>query len=361
MKKTLIALAVLAASGAAMAQATVTLYGIVDVNVQSAKRATVDSTGTGVAGVTQTKLESGGQNGSRWGLKGSEDLGGGLKAVFDLQNGFAVDTGASGQGGLLFGRHAFVGLSNSVGTLTFGRHDTPWDDMFGGILASGTNVFAATNGPGLDAAGAVALRAGVVNADYVKALKSFASNVGAWTGYNSRANNSIKFTSANFSGFTVSALYALGEDATAAFGATHTTSLAGQYANGPITAVLAYQDEVLTTNPSSISLKNILAGGAYNFGKFKLSAAFNEAKVTDAPKQKEYAFGVSVPMNALTLRAQVAQSNGDFLGKSTGYDLEALYDLSKRTTLYTSYVNTKHELANDEHSSMFAMGLRHKF
>lgn len=118
MKKTLITLAVLSASCCAMAQSTVTLYGVADVNLQSVKQATVDGTGLGVAGVTQTKIESGGQNGSRWGLKGSEGLGGGWNAVFDLQNGFNVDTGASGQGGLLFGRHAFVGLSNSVGTLT---------------------------------------------------------------------------------------------------------------------------------------------------------------------------------------------------------------------------------------------------
>lgn len=202
-------MAVFAASGAAVAQSTVTLYGVVDVNLQSAKLATVDSTGMGVAGVTQTKIESGGQNGSRWGLKGSEDLGGGLKAVFDLQSGIKVDTGASGQGGLLFGRHAFAGLSNSIGTLTLGRHDTPMVDMFGDILPSDTNVFSATNGPGLDAAGAVAVKAGVVNAAYVSALKTFATKDGAWTGHNSRANNSVKFISANFSGFTVSALYGL--------------------------------------------------------------------------------------------------------------------------------------------------------
>lgn len=361
MKKTFIALSVLTASGIAMAQSTVTLYGVVDVNLQSVKRAAVDATGKGVAGITQIREESGGQNGSRWGLKGSEDLGNGMKAVFDLQSGFAVDTGASGQGGLLFGRHAFVGLSNSLGTLTFGRHDTPLDDMFGDILPSGTNIFSATNGPGLDAAGAAAVKAGVVNTAYVAALNNFAKNDGAWTGYNSRADNSIKFISSNFSGLTVSALYALGENKTATAGATNTTSLAGEYANGPITAVLAYQNEVLTKSPSTISLRNVLAGGAYDFGMVKLSAAFNEAKVTDAPQQKEYAFGASVPVGALTLRAEIAQSKGDLLGKSTGYDLEALYDLSKRTTLYASYVNTKHQLANDEHTSILGLGVRHKF
>lgn len=372
MKKSLIALAVLAASGAAMAQSTVTLYGLIDVNVQSAKLATVTSptpTTLAVSSLSQTRLESGGQNGSRWGLKGNEDLGGGLNAVFDLQSGFNVDAGSSAQGGLLFGRHAFVGLNGGFGTVTFGRHDTPLDDMIGDILPSAHNTFDAANGPGISATNLAAMKAfdaAVVPtvaqyAAFVTAANTFSKATGAWTGYNSRADNSIKFTSANYSGFKVSALYALGENKTSTVGATHTTSLGAEYANGPITAVLAYQNEVLTKTPSAISLKNILAGGAYDFGVVKLYGAYNQAKITDLPKQKEFALGMSAPVGALTLRAEYARSKGDLLGKSTGYDLEALYDLSKRTTLYTSYVNTKHEDFNNERSSIFAAGIRHKF
>ena len=372
MKKSLIALAVLAASGAAMAQSTVTLYGLIDVNVQSAKLATVSAptaTTLAVSSVGVTKLSSGGQNGSRWGLKGSEDLGGGLNAVFDLQSGFNVDTGSSAQGGLLFGRHAFVGLSGGFGTLTFGRHDTPLDDFIGDILPSAHNTFDAAGGPGISAANAAAIAAygnaavptAAQAAAFVTAANTFTQNTGAWTGYNSRADNSIKFISANYSGFKFAALYALGENKTATASATHTTSLGAEYANGPITAVLAYQNEVFVKSPSPLSLKNTLAGAAYNFGVVKLYGAYNEAKITDAPKQKEYALGVSVPVGALTLRAEAARSKGDALGKSTGYDLEALYDLSKRTTLYTSFVSTKHELANDERSRIFAVGMRHKF
>ena len=113
MKKSLIALAVLASTGA-MAQSSVTLYGIVDVALQSAKATN---------GVRQNTVASGNVNGSRFGLKGSEDLGGGLKALFVLENGFKVDTGAIGGGaGLtgitnnkpataMFGRKAYVGLA----------------------------------------------------------------------------------------------------------------------------------------------------------------------------------------------------------------------------------------------------------
>jgi predicted porin len=88
MKKSLVALAVLAASGAAMAQSSVTLYGIADLWFGTA------NTDNGTTSLSQTLLESGGVNGSRWGLKGSEDLGGGLKANFDLQQGIRLDDGS---------------------------------------------------------------------------------------------------------------------------------------------------------------------------------------------------------------------------------------------------------------------------
>jgi predicted porin len=371
MKKSLIALAVLAASGAAMAQSTVTLYGLIDVSVQSAKFATLNSTATAVTSVTQTRMQSGGQNGSRWGLKGVEDLGGGLNAVFDLQSGFNVDTGASGQGGLLFGRHAFVGLNSaSFGTLTFGRHDTPLDDMIGSILPSGHNSFDVTAGPGVSATNAAAITAfsnaavptAAQTTAFVTAVNATLSNTYAWVGYNSRADNSIKYTTANYGGFTASALYALGENKTATVSATHTASLAAQYANGPITAVVAYQDEVLAKSAAgSVSLKNSLFGAAYDFGVVKLYGAYNEAKYTGVAKQKEYALGVTVPVGAVTLRAEAARSKGDFLGKSTGFDLEALYDLSKRSTVYTSFSTVKKEALLDERSRVFAVGLRHKF
>src|SRR5659263_234141 len=139
MKKSLIALAVLAASGAAMDQSSVTLYGLVDLWVGSAKF----DNGTGVtlpsakvakldAGTTQTLMQSGGVNGSRWGLKGSEDLGGGLKANFDLQQGIAVDTGASSSA-LAFHRAAWVGFSGGFGAVKLGRIPTAYYDAEGGF------------------------------------------------------------------------------------------------------------------------------------------------------------------------------------------------------------------------------------
>jgi predicted porin len=98
---------------AAHAQSTVTLYGLIDEGVDF---------NSNLNGQRQWKMSSGDAQGSRWGLKGAEDLGGGYKAVFQLENGFDVNTGRLMEGGREFGRQAFVGLSNdSIGTLTFGR------------------------------------------------------------------------------------------------------------------------------------------------------------------------------------------------------------------------------------------------
>ena len=95
----------------------VTLYGIADAAVE------VSNAGKG----TLTRVISGGLMGSRWGLRGSEDLGGGLKAVFRLEGGFNIDDGNLGQGGRLFGREATVGLSSAtLGTVTLGRNPTPY-------------------------------------------------------------------------------------------------------------------------------------------------------------------------------------------------------------------------------------------
>ena len=396
MKKSLIALAVIAASSTAMAQSSVTLYGLIDVSVQSFKTNvyTASTVTPGVittANVRQTRLGSGVQNGSRWGMKGSEDLGGGLNAVFDLQSGFSVDTGASGQGGLLFGRHAFVGLNGGFGTLTFGRHDTSLDDEIGNFVASAHNGADATNGPGVTKAmagvitGATTVTSGATSAANITntatiaaAYNAVAGNVGAWVGYNSRVDNSIKFQTANYAGFTGSATYGLGEDKTATASATSTLSLAAKYANGPVGVLLAYQDEAMAKNAAqtattgNINLKNTLVGATYDFGMAKLYSAFNQAKLevgTSSRKNKEYSVGVSAPVGAFTLRAEYAQSKGDVFStvagteiKSKGYDLEALYDLSKRTTLYTSYVNTKHDATDStSNTSLFAVGIRHKF
>src|SRR6516225_900911 len=120
MKMKLFAAAVAAlAAGGAYAQSSVTLYGVVDAGVEYSNHAQTSSSSHDVV-----RLNSGGMSGSRWGLRGVEDLGGGLKGIFVLESGFNIDTGTSGQGGRLFGRQAFVGMQSQYGQLTLGRHQT---------------------------------------------------------------------------------------------------------------------------------------------------------------------------------------------------------------------------------------------
>ena len=122
MKKQLLALATLCPlAGVVHAQSSVTLYGLIDESRFEAVSNVPVAGKTG--GGTQYALDAiNGLNGTRWGLRGTEDLGGGLAAIFTLENGFDLNTGKLGQGGAEFGRQAFVGLSSSrFGTLTLGR------------------------------------------------------------------------------------------------------------------------------------------------------------------------------------------------------------------------------------------------
>src|ERR1700758_3627971 len=114
MKKSLLAGVVFSmTSSVAFAQSSVTLYGIVDEGFNFNSNSD---------GHRQYYLSSGELQGSRFGLRGAEDLGGGLSAIFVLENGFDLNTGKLGQGGLMFGRQAYVGLSSSqFGTVTLGR------------------------------------------------------------------------------------------------------------------------------------------------------------------------------------------------------------------------------------------------
>jgi len=118
--------ALLACSGSAFAQSSVTLYGVVDVNIEYANHLGAVPTAANQFNRGPSndvyRMNSGGYSGSRWGIRGTEDLGGGLKALFVLENGFNIDTGTFQQGGRMFGRQAFVAVQkDGIGQLSLGR------------------------------------------------------------------------------------------------------------------------------------------------------------------------------------------------------------------------------------------------
>ena len=350
MKKNLIALAVLAASGVASAQSSVTLYGLVDAYVGTS-RVKLSAPGAATTSNRQTVVNSGGFNTSRFGVKGSEELGGGLKANFVLESGFDVSTGvantysnpftpnvaASQNQSSVFSRQSWVGLSGGFGEVRVGKMWTPYDEVKGsGAAAFDANIFAPANG------------------------------VWVSNNYQDRPGNSIYYATPSFSGFSAAALYSLGENKTATQSAGKIASFNVQYAAGPVAAALAYQTEkeggALSANPTT---KFTQLNGSYDLGVAKLLAAYGHVK-EGGDRAKEFQVGVDVPVGAVILSGGVARSKitlgagGEV--KSTGVGLAAKYDLSKRTFLYTGLQLAKNEIARSEvKTDTFAVGVQHKF
>jgi len=341
MKKSLVALAVLAASGAAMAQSSVTLYGVLDIYGASVKNENNTAAGGAGKSLTQTVLNSGAVNGSRWGMKGSEDLGGGLKANFDLQSGFNLDDGTQAQG-RLFGRHAWVGFSGGFGAVRLGRTATPYDDVSGASDAVFDSALAPMN-------------------------NTFKS-----TGYTVRTNNTIYYQAPNMGGFSGAVSYALGEDKTASTGATSATSFNLTYGAGPVAVQFAYQVEDGVDTATVADAKFTRLGGSYDLGVAKIKATYGKANHVGTAvgyDATDFQIGADFPVSsALTLSASYAKSNDSkttgFEASRKGFGLGAAYTLSKRTFVYgglESDTATTSATTADAKHTVFAAGVQHRF
>ena len=384
MKKTFIAVAALSAlAGSVQAQSTVTIYGVLDGNFGSFKSNQVD--GASIQNLNQTKIDSNGLSGSRWGIRFSEDLGGGLSAIGNLESGFSLDTGTSGQGGRLFGRRAIVGLaSSSMGTLTLGRNSTSYNDVAYDHSMMVTSPFDPSN----NSISTSAATAATLNTLAGKAamLNHSGSSVGAqltWLGFNNRFDNSVKYATPNLGGFTGSFTYGVGEDKTTAQPASKSTSAHLKYTNGPLVISGGYQSEggaINQTTGAKQALQNTIFSLAYDFKVVKVGLGLNRGQykgVTatggDLAAQNEFSLTAAVPLGALTLAAGYAQSKGNDLGKSSGFGAHALYALSKRTVLYVGGVSTRNydkvaaaaqaqaPLSNIGRTVVYAAGINHSF
>jgi len=336
MKKSLIALAVLAAAGAASAQSNATVYGIADIWFGNIK------TDSGAGATTSTtKVDSGGVNGSRWGLKGSEDLGGGLKANFKLEQGFKLDAGTA-TAGTAFGRVAQVGVSGGFGAIDIGKTWTAFDDISG---ASAT-VFNSALAP--------------VNTFVDPALNS----VFKTTGYKGNPGNTIRYTSPTFSGITGALSYSLDEGVAG----TAVTSMSLAYEGGPLAAQFGYQSEDGVGAASAVNFTVLAA--SYNFGvatgKVTYGKAGNMGGVSGADAN-EWEIGADFPVSAaLTLSAGYAKSDDNATAGNQsrkGFGLGASYTLSKRTFVYggLSHGSATQGAAADSTADVYAIGIQHRF
>ena len=369
MKRKLIALAVASlASGAALAQTNVTMYGVVDAGyVYSSGNAGRVPPVYNAAGVllnprtaglkipgtnTFSGIAPGISAGNRFGVKGEEALGNGLKAVFTLEYGLNIDNNSGiGNTGGLNARQQFVGLSSNYGTVALGRQYAPGFD-------------ATANNDALDATD-------------MSIQSSFSAYAGDTITPNSgaRYNNAVTYTSNNYSGVTVKAIYGFGESNLGGTYNDKINSIADNgkvgfginYANGPINLDAVYQSRLNTVvaDPFNAALKapgsgksinEWYVGGSYDFKVVKLYASYqaldnnNKIVYNGIEDNQLWTLGVTAPIGAGTLGLSYGKleidrrnvSDGDSWGWGTMYT----YPLSKRTAVYAAYTY----ISNDSHS-----------
>lgn len=350
MKKSLLALAVLAA-GAAQAQSSVTIYGVADVGYNS----DVKKSSTG-AKSEASDIITNGMLTSRIGLKGERDLAKGLKGNFVME--FEVDP--SSDTGIAKTRVGTVGLSGDFGAVTFGRRNT--------LIKDYENALDANNGP---------TAAGYLGDD----------------GRDSRRNDMLTYTSPKFAGFTAEVQLSLGATAkeTNAAGVVTNDGKAGDgaafgltYANGPLTIKAA--TETIKNYSKSIAVagytvaaptvtddrKNSAFGLSYDFGMAKVYFNSTRTKQGTAATEVSYdtnTLGVRVPLGDFTFNAGVGNGDAKLTNSTVKADLSAYqmslwYALNKETTLYTVYGNEKIKhptFASDSDRKTFLVGINYKF
>jgi predicted porin len=332
MNKKLVALAVgnLLACAVSAQTANVVLYGRVDEVIENVKVTDAKGVSTTVNRITDGAL--GGLSGSRWGLRGTESLGGGLNAVFQLEGGFTADTGALGQGGLLFGRQAYAGLTGGFGAVTMGRQYAP---IF--------YVADSLDSPAHDL--------------------SAQSVVGTFLRY-SRINNSIIYSTPNMGGATASLLYGFGES-NAGTSINRHVGANVQYSAGPLYAGFGYHQDNGATgarNGRSINL-----GVGYDFGMARPSLAYQEHVNAAGTKFQSYVLTADFKFGAATIEPQYGEEKNKLTGgKQKRTNLTASYDLSKRTTTYASIYSQKHSGSyitdtGVQKLNVFLVGFRNKF
>jgi predicted porin len=381
MKKAILVLGsstVLAAAGV-HAQSTVTLYGVIDEGIDY----TNNSGGSKLIRMRDGTYD--GVYGSRWGLQGKEELGGGLRAIFKVESGFSLENGQSRQGGLLFGRQAYVGFNqDNYGTLTFGRQYDSMTDYLQPVTSAGIIAGPVQHGNDIDNEG-----------------NSF------------RVNNSVKYASPKIAGLQFGGMYALSNTNATGRSPTGMWSAGATYSVGGLTVAGAYEfakDPALffadgnfqdNTTGAAIgaagpwsyvghpSNEQIFGAGAtYAIGSALLGLNYSNVKfdnangTTSTVKFQNYeALAQYYITPAWSAAAAYTYTHGDigYSGAVPIYHqvgLQTHYSLSKRTALYAYGVYQKAgagaqvadifegvtgTASSNNHQLMFRVGMYHRF
>ena len=336
-------LAVLAAASAgAYAQSSVTLFGVLDAAGRYVKN-----------GDTKLySLASGGINTSRLGVRGTEDLGDGLKAGFWLETGLNVDSGTQSDSTRFWNRRATVSLSGNFGELRLGRDFTPTYLGYSDYDPFGDNGVAASS--------------------------KFDSSLGTTRDTGTRADNQIIYlTPGNLGGFYGRAAVAAGEGTS---GKKYYGARAG-YAAGPLDVSAAYGQTTVTAILGDDKFKTFDVGASYDFGVVKATSYFTQSKSANQ-KLQVYSIGAIVPVGVGQIKAAYTHANASGTN-AAGVNVDAndadqvalgyIYNLSKRTAVYTTaaYVKNKGNatfavasapaIGAGQKSTGFELGLRHAF
>jgi predicted porin len=315
-------LALAAACPAASAQSTVNLYGLIDMSIGR----------TQAPGGTATQgIDSGRMTTSYWGVRGTEDLGGGLKAQFAIESFMRADTGSAGRfnADAFWARNAYVGLeSSSLGTLTIGRNTT--------ALFVQTLIFNALGDSfGFSPSIRHYFTSGTVSGD---------------TGW----SDSVRYALPRIGGFSATLMAAAGEG-----NGGRNAGASAQYFAGPLGAGLVWQKvEKGATEPDTTTWQ---LAGSYDLGGAKLYGQYGKVdNDTTGRSFKILGIGATVPMAQVGMfRAQWGQLKPDIGAKRTTLTLGYTHNLSKRTELYGALMNDK--LSGTGSGNNYGVGVRHRF
>ena len=348
------AAAALACAGAAHAQSNVQLTGLIDMYAGSMKMA-----GQG----RSAQVGSGGLTTSWWGLKGTEDLGGGLKADFNLTSFVRADTGTPGReipGDTFFSRDANVGLSGSFGRLGLGRDKAPnflptiLANPFGDSFTVSPLVLHA-NVPTFNSAGPV----------WAGSRLTTPSDTG-WS-------NQIIYTTPNFGGLTANVHYQFGEQTASGMRGKNNAGLNVLYFGGPLSLVAFYERAQINNPAVPLTVMNTktdwMVGGTYDFKVVKLYGTYGQSKNKDTSvsnKNTTYSLGLDVPVSGTTgtFKAAAARTKAEWGGANatrTTYTLGYDHFLSKRTDVYGAVMYDRVSDTYPKSGTSVAAGIRHRF
>jgi predicted porin len=345
----LLAAAATVASTSALAQSNVTIYGRLNVSVERQKQVSTIDLGEGAFSTTEENIWALQNSASRIGFKGTEDLGGGLKAFFLIEHGFSPDTGAAAA--TFWGRESNVGLEGSFGKVRLGNMGP-------------TAAYFAT-------------------ADYISMHNhDTGTSADALYLYQGSVDNTISYTTPTMGGFSGEVQFGLKESTAA--GAKNTTVLAGNYVGGPLHLGVSYIDGVDNYGASlgitgATEAKQFGLRGLYELGAFTFGAYFINDKIEDDAgnnlKRNSFRGSAMYTMGASEFHLNVGKAgkikvNGTTVDGSdaTQATVAYNYNLSKRTKLYAFYTRlggdgaaSYAEINNGSVKSSLAAGIRHNF